>query len=84
MTQRLLRRGSVGATSEAYRRLFSEKCLGRRWLRGTTILPAKEFLLNLHRDLMQPSLGSIRPLRVLADFCLKLSYPVFSTSKLSG
>jgi hypothetical protein len=38
-------------------------------LRGTTIIPTKEFLLNLHRDLMQPSLGSIRPLRVLADLC---------------
>jgi hypothetical protein len=64
--------------------LIAQMCLGRRWLRGTALIPAKEFVLNLHRDLMQPSLGSIRPVRVLADFCLKLSYPVFSTSKLSG
>ena len=47
-------------------------------------LPAKAFLLTLHRDLMQPSLGSIRPVLLLVDFCLELSYPVFSTSKLSG
>jgi len=33
---------------------------------------------------MQPSLGSIRPVRVLADYCLKLSYPVFSGPELSG
>ena len=67
---------------KAYR-LVSAKGLWRRRLRRTTIFPGKEFLLNLHRDLMLPSLSSICPLRVLADGCLKLSYPVFSTSKLS-
>jgi hypothetical protein len=33
---------------------------------------------------MQPSLGSIRPFLVVAEFCLKLSDSVFSTSQLSG
>ena len=42
--------------------------------------PCVRISANLHRD-RQPSLGSIRPVLVLADFCLKLSYPVFSTSK---
>ena len=32
---------------------------------------------------MQPSLGSIRPLLVMADACLKFPYPVFSGAKLS-
>ena len=40
-----------------------------------TVVPAKEFLLNLYRDLMQPSLGSIRPLLVVPGVCLKL--PLF-------
>ena len=60
------------------------KCLWRRWLRGTTIFPSKEFLLNLHRDLIQPLLGPIRSVLVTPDLCLKLSYPVFGPSKLSG
>jgi hypothetical protein len=64
--------------------LIAKKRLRRRWLRVATVVPAKEFLLNLYRDLMQPSLGSIRPLLVVPGVCLKLSYPVFSTSKLSG
>jgi hypothetical protein len=55
----------------------------RRWLRGTTILPAKEFLLNLHRDLIQPPLGPVCPVLMVPDLCLKLSYPAFSGSKSS-
>jgi hypothetical protein len=64
-------------------RLFSEQCLRRRRLRGKSRVPAKELLLNLQRDSMQPSLGSVRPLRVLTDFCLKLPYSVFGGAKLS-
>jgi len=48
-----------------------------------TVVPAKEFLLNLYRDLMQPSLGSIRPLLVVPGVCLKLPYSVFGGAKLS-
>jgi hypothetical protein len=83
MTQRLLRRGSVGATSEAYRRLFSDKCLGRRWLRGATMVSAKESLFNLYRDLIQPSLSPVCPVLVMPGRCLRVSYPVFSGAKLS-
>lgn len=39
--------------ANARHHLFSEKCLGRRWLRVATVVPAKEFLLNVYRDLMQ-------------------------------
>ena len=49
-----------------------------------TVVPAKEFLLNLYRDLIQPSLGPIRPLLVMPGFCLKLPYPIFGAAKLSG
>ena len=52
-------------------------------LRGTAIIPAKEFLLNLHRDLIQPFLGPIRPVLVTPDLYLKLSYPIFGRSKLT-
>ena len=47
-------------------------------------VPAKEPLLNLHRDSMQPFLGSVRSLLVVPDVGLKLSYPVFSGPELSG
>ena len=49
-----------------------------------TVVPAKEFLLNLYRDLIQPPLGPICPIVVIADFCVKLPYPVFGAAKLSG
>ena len=58
--------------------------LWSRWLRGMAIIPAKEFLLYLHRDLIQPLLGPIRPVMVMPNLYLKLSYPFFSPSKLSG
>ena len=41
-------------------------------------------LLNLHRDLVQPLLGPIRPILVTPDLYLKLSYPIFGRSKLTG
>ena len=59
-------------------------CLWRRWLRGTAIIPIKEFLLNLHRDLIQPLLGPIRSILVTPNLYLKLSYPIFGPSKLAG
>jgi hypothetical protein len=46
-------------------------------------IAATEFLLNLHRDLVQPLLGSIRPILVTPDLYLKLSYPIFGRSKLT-
>jgi len=48
-----------------------------------TVVPAKEFLLNLYRNLMQSSLGSIRPLLVVPGVCLNLPYSVFGGAKLS-
>jgi hypothetical protein len=45
--------------------LAAQKRLRRRWLRGPTVVPAKEPLLNLDRDSMQPLLGSVRPLLVV-------------------
>jgi len=53
-------------------------------LQGSAIIAATEFLLNLHRDLVQPLLGSIRPILVMPDLYLKLSYPIFGRSKLTG
>jgi hypothetical protein len=52
-------------------------------LRGTIIFATKEFLLNLHRDLIQPLFSSVCPTFVVPDRRLKLPYPVFSCSKLS-
>jgi hypothetical protein len=39
---------------------------------------------ELSGDLVQPLLGPIRPVLVMTDSCLKLSYPIFSPSKLTG
>jgi hypothetical protein len=64
--------------------LLAGNCLWRRWLRGTAIVPSKEILLNLHRDLIQPLLGPIRPVLVMPNLCLKLSHPAFSGSNLPG
>jgi hypothetical protein len=63
--------------------LIAKKRLRRRWLRGPTIVPAKEFLLNLYRDLMQPSLSPVCPVLVMPGRCLKLPYSVFGGAKLS-
>jgi hypothetical protein len=71
------------ASSRDLLALAAQKRLGRRWLRGATIVPAKEFLLNLYRDLIQPSLSPVCPVLVMPDRCLKFSYPVFSGAKLS-
>jgi hypothetical protein len=57
--------------------------VGFKLSRGATIVPAKEFLLNLYRDLIQPSLSPVCPVLVMPDRCLKFSYPVFSGAKLS-
>jgi hypothetical protein len=64
--------------------LLAGNCLWRRWLRGPAIVPSKEILLNLHRDLIQPLLGPIRPVLVMPNLCLKLSHPAFSGSNLPG
>ena len=64
--------------------LLAGNCLWRRWLQGTAITPSKEILLNLHRDLIQPLLGPIRPILVMSNLCLKLSNPAFSGSNLTG
>ena len=44
---------------------------------------SKKLLLDLHRNLVQPFLGSVRPFMVIADFCLELPDPVFIGPKLS-
>ena len=62
--------------------LTAEQRLRRRWLRGTSLLTPKELLLNLQRDSVQPLLGSIRPVLVVANGDLKFSYPVFSRPQL--
>ena len=54
------------------------------WLRGTAIIPAKEFLLNLHRDLIQPLLRPIRSILVTPDHYLKLPDPIFGPAELTG
>jgi hypothetical protein len=41
-------------------------------------------LLNLYRDLIQPSLGSVCPLLVMPHVCLKLPYSVLSGPELTG
>jgi hypothetical protein len=64
--------------------LLAGNCLWWRWLRRAIIVSAKEFLLNLHRDLIQPLLGPIRPVLVMPNLCLKLSHPAFSGSNLPG
>ena len=64
--------------------LLAGNSLWRRWLRGTAIVPSKEILLNLHRDLIQPLLGPIRPVLVMPNLCLKLSHSAFSGSNLPG
>ena len=53
-------------------------------MRGKGRVPPKELLLNLQRDSMQPLLGSVGSLLVVPDVGLKISYPVFSGSELSG
>jgi hypothetical protein len=52
-------------------------------LRKTTFGPPEELLLDLNRDLMQPSLGPLRPVLIMPGISLKLSYPIFSGAKLS-
>jgi hypothetical protein len=43
-----------------------------------------QFLLDLYRDLIQPSLRAVCPVLVMPDVGVKLSYPIFGGSKLSG
>jgi hypothetical protein len=64
--------------------LAAQKCLRRRWLRGLTVVSAKEQSLNLYRNVIQPSLGSVCPLLVMPRVCLKVPYSVLSRPKLSG
>jgi hypothetical protein len=52
-------------------------------LRGTIFVSREELLLNLNRDLMQPSLSPLCPVLLLPGMGLKLSYPIFCGAKLS-
>jgi hypothetical protein len=82
-TKRRGRRSKLGLRS--IRPLRSHvSTLWRRWLRRTAVVPSEEILLNLHRDLIQPLLGPIRPVLVMPNLCLKLSHPAFSGSNLPG
>jgi hypothetical protein len=47
----------------------------------TNRVAAKEFLLNLNPDFIQPSLGPVCPVFVMLDLRLKLFYPLFGGSK---
>jgi hypothetical protein len=64
--------------------LLPGNCLWWRWLRHAIVVSAKEFLLNLYRDLIQPFLGPIRPVLVMPNLRLKLAHPAFSGSNLTG
>jgi hypothetical protein len=67
--------------------LTAEKRLWRRRLRlrlrGTSLIQTKELLLNLQRDSIQPSLGSVRPFLMMPEVGFQLSYSIFSGSQLS-
>ncbi len=76
------KRGAV-ASLDNLSLLISGNRLWRRSLRGTTIVSAKEILLNLYRDLVQPPLGPVRPVLVMPNVCLELPYPVFGGAKLN-
>jgi hypothetical protein len=52
-------------------------------LRRAIVVSAKEFLLNLYGDLIQPFLGPIRPVLVMPNLCLKLAHSAFSGSNLT-
>lgn len=51
-------------------------------LRVTPLLAAKELLLDLQRDSIQPFLGPVRPILVIAQRALEFSDPVFSRPQL--
>jgi hypothetical protein len=53
--------------------LLAGNYLWGRLLRGTAIGSAKELLLDLQRDLIQPFLGPIRSILVVPNLCLKLA-----------
>jgi hypothetical protein len=90
MTAYLRRSASISESRRGRRRvmnslsLLAGNSLWRRWLRRTAVVPSEEILLNLHRDLIQPLLGPIRPVLVMPNLCLKLSHPAFSGSNLPG
>jgi hypothetical protein len=52
-----------------------------RRLRETSRVTTKEFLLNLNPDFVDPPFGPICPVLEMADFRLKLPYPLFGGSK---
>jgi hypothetical protein len=49
----------------------------------TAVVPAEKSLLNLQGNLMEPALGAIRSLLMVADVGLKLAYPFLGGTKLS-
>jgi hypothetical protein len=58
----------------------------RDWLRsrwGSLIGPSKEFLLNFHRDLIQPFFGAVSPILLIPGLSLKFPYLVFGCAELS-
>src|SRR6516165_9625482 len=64
--------------------LTAEERLRRRrlLLRVTTLFPAKELLLDLQGDSIQPLLGSVRPVLVIAHRAFKFAYPAFCRPQL--
>jgi hypothetical protein len=56
-------------------------CLGIGRFRETNRVPAKEFLLNLNPDFVNPSLGPVCPLLEMPHLGLKFLYALFGGSK---
>ena len=52
-------------------------------MRETIFVSPEELLLDLNRDLMQPSLSPLCPVLLVPGMGLKLSYPIFCGAKLS-
>ena len=52
-------------------------------MRETIFGSPEELLLDLNRDLMQPSLSPLCPVLLVPGMGLKLSYPIFCGAKLS-
>jgi hypothetical protein len=53
-------------------------------LRATIFASPEETLLDVNRNLIHPSLSPFCPFLIMPGMGLKLSYPIFSGTKLSS
>jgi hypothetical protein len=74
-----MRKGRAGAQSLSL--LITRDWLRSRW--GSLIGRSKEFLLKLHRDLIQPFFGAVGPILLIPGLSLKFPYLVFGCAELS-